>query len=567
MENEREKSLPVDRGWAWAVLGGAVSVYFFYAGVLKSFGILFVEFVDKYQESAAVTALVSGLESACFTIAALLSLTVGLNYANCRTIVICGGLFLGTGFILSSFAQDVYFLLVSYSVVFGLGHGMVTGPVLCLLGEYFETKRGIANGAAMSACSVGGLLFAPLCRALLDEYGLQGTLLIFGGLVFNCVVGGALMRPIEFFSLEKRRAKLKASKSLQKRERRKTQESGETNGNISKSLPTLDTEEPFRARSPTTDSTFSPLARRAMLKRMRSRTESEVAAQEPMLPQLPQSTTPQSKLVHEPPRMGVGRYFSNESLINVAVASSAGFKTSRESVRSRRSETFESTEVSAIQMKKQKTACQGVFNCKIFCNLAFVLFAPGYWLGSIAGSLPVLYLPAHAGEIGIHGQSAALLLSITGACDAMGRLLAGVVSDQFHINPRYLLILACVINGLMQQFSVLFTTYWHFVIYAVVYGIFSGFLYSLYAVIVLQMVGNEDFRSTITVLMIGQGIAFSISNPSIGALKDSYGSYDASLHYTGACALMASILFSMETLIYKLKSSKEKETDIELSPG
>ncbi|XP_033760480.1 monocarboxylate transporter 9-like [Pecten maximus] len=571
MESERERSLPVDRGWAWAVLGGSVSTYFFYAGIFKSFGILFVEFLDKYQESAAVTALVSGLESACFTIAALLSLTFGLRYTNCRTIVVIGGLLLGASFVLSSFAQDIYFLLVSYSIMFGLGHGMVAGPVLCILGDYFDKKRGIANGAAMSACSVGGLLMAPLCRALLDEYGLQGTLLIMGGLVFNCVVGGALLRPIDFFSLEKRRAKMKSNKHRKKRRDKRRQEEEETNGNISKSLPLLDTDEPFRARSPTADSTFSPLARRAMLKRMRSRTESEVATQEPMLsPPLSeqtQSPTLQTKAVEEPVKLGIARYFSNESLINIAFASSAGFKTSRDSVRSRKNTVSESSEGSASNVKEQKSTFQGIFNCKIFLNLSFILFAPGYWFGSIAGSLPVLYMPAHAGEIDVHGQRAALLLSIFGACDAVGRFLAGVVSDHFHINPRYLIIFACVINGLMQQMSVLFTVYWHFVLYSLVYGIFAGFLYSLYAVIVLQMVGTEDFRSTITVLMIGQGIGFSISNPLIGALKDNYGSYDASMHYTGTCALLAAILFSIEAVIHKHKSSKPTVPDIELSPG
>lgn len=555
------------------VLGGSISVYFFYAGILKSFGILFVEFLNKYQQSAAVTAVVSGLESACFTIAALLSLTVGLRYTSCRTIVIIGGLLMGAGFVLSSFARDIYFLMVSYSVVFGLGHGMVTGPVLCILGDYFETKRGIANGAVMSACSVGGLVVAPLCRALLDEYGLQGTLLILGGLMFNSIVGGALLRPIDFFSLEKRRAKLKAHKRKKKRKEKQKQEAEETNGNISKSLPLLDTDEPFRARSPTADSTFSPLARRAMLKRMRSRTESEVATQEPLLPpptplsEQTQPDTAHTKPVDGTPKMGVARYFSNESLINIAFASSAGFKTSRESLRTRKNAVSESTEGSTSNVKQPVGTCHGLFNYKIFLNLSFILFAPGYWMGSIAASLPVLYIPAHAAEIGIYGQRAALLLSIFGACDAVGRLLAGVVADKFHMNPRYLMILACVIDGLMQQLSVTFTEYWHFVLYSLVYGIFAGFLYSLYAVIVLEMVGTDDFRSTITVLMLGQGVGFSISNPLIGALKDTYGSYDASLHYTGACALLAALLFIIEAIVDRHKSSKRKETDIEMLPS
>lgn len=575
MDHHRADTLPVDRGWAWVVLAGCFSVYFCYAGVVKSFGILFVEFILKYQESAAVTALVSGLESGCFTLSALFSLTVGLRYMSPRTIVMLGGALCSTGFVLSRFAQDVYFLLVTYGIIFGIGHGMLSGPIICILADYFENKRAIANGIAMSACSVGGLLFAPLCRFLLDEYDLQGTLLILGGILLNILVAGSLLRPIDFFSVEKRRSELKKKSKKHAKVRKDTAPPNETNGNIGKTSHLLDTDEPFRARSPTADSTFSPLARKAMLTRMRSRTESEVTSMEPMLPVFPpkeeydrEREMSKSSEVTQPNKIGLARYFSNESLLNIALASSAGFRTSRESLKSRQKTLSGSSDIGSTTNFKDKKEgfCRGIFNIRVLCNLSFVLYAPGYFLGSVSSSLPIIYIPAHAADQGIHGQMAALLLSLTGASDAIGRVMVGVIADQFHLNPKYLTILALVVNGIMQHLFAICTSYWSFVLYSIVYGIFSGFLYSLFPVIIMEMVGTEDFRSALTVIMLGQGIAFSISNPLIGVLKDITGTYGASYCYLGTCALVGATLISIESIVQKCRSLRKPELDNEMSP-
>lgn len=65
-----------------------------------------------------------------------------------------------------------------------------------MIGKYFFKKRPIANGIAMAGSPVFLSTLAPLNTWLYDQFGWRGSFLILGGLLLNCCVAGALMRPI-----------------------------------------------------------------------------------------------------------------------------------------------------------------------------------------------------------------------------------------------------------------------------------------------------------------------------------------------------------------------------------
>lgn len=65
-----------------------------------------------------------------------------------------------------------------------------------MIGKYFYKRRPIANGLAMAGSPVFLSTLAPLNSWLYDEFGWRGSFLILGGLLLNCCVAGALMRPI-----------------------------------------------------------------------------------------------------------------------------------------------------------------------------------------------------------------------------------------------------------------------------------------------------------------------------------------------------------------------------------
>ena len=63
-----------------------------------------------------------------------------------------------------------------------------------MLSYYFNKKIALANGIALSGCTGGILVLAPLMRYLSDEYSWRGAMMISGGMMGNLCVFSALFR-------------------------------------------------------------------------------------------------------------------------------------------------------------------------------------------------------------------------------------------------------------------------------------------------------------------------------------------------------------------------------------
>ena len=67
---------------------------------------------------------------------------------------------------------------------------------IIVVGLYFNRKRAIATGIAMSGSGLGTFAYAHLTDFLLHHFDWRGTILILTGILLNGVVCGLLFRPI-----------------------------------------------------------------------------------------------------------------------------------------------------------------------------------------------------------------------------------------------------------------------------------------------------------------------------------------------------------------------------------
>lgn len=65
-----------------------------------------------------------------------------------------------------------------------------------MLNSYFSEKRPLANGLAAAGSPVALCCLSPLGQVLQYQYGWRGGFLILGGILLNCCVCGALMKPL-----------------------------------------------------------------------------------------------------------------------------------------------------------------------------------------------------------------------------------------------------------------------------------------------------------------------------------------------------------------------------------
>ncbi|KAM3843637.1 monocarboxylate transporter 4 [Vipera latastei] len=185
-----------DGGWGWAVLFGCFVITGFSYAFPKAMSVFFKELIREFHVGYSDTAWISSILLAMlYGTGPLCSMCV--NRFGCRPVMLTGGLFASAGMIVASFSTSIIQIYLSAGVITGLGLALNFQPSLIMLNRYFNKRRPLANGLAAAGSPVFLCALSPLGQVLQHKYGWRGGFLILGGLLLNCCVCGALMRPLE----------------------------------------------------------------------------------------------------------------------------------------------------------------------------------------------------------------------------------------------------------------------------------------------------------------------------------------------------------------------------------
>jgi MFS family permease len=200
--------VPPDGGYGWLIAFGAFNALFWTAGMIKSYGVIFDTILETFPESSVT--LAAWIPASMTTLAlALAPIASALcQKFNCRNVTLAGALFCSFGIALSSLAQNVETLFITFGLLTGIGVGLSTTPGIILVARYFERRRGIANAFCLSGTAAGSLCLPFLIEALVDAYDFSGTMLILGGCMLHIAISAALYRPLATHVLIMRNSRL-----------------------------------------------------------------------------------------------------------------------------------------------------------------------------------------------------------------------------------------------------------------------------------------------------------------------------------------------------------------------
>ncbi|XP_067681650.1 monocarboxylate transporter 13-like [Haliotis asinina] len=184
----------IDRGWAWVILGASFSGSLLTGMHVYSLGIIMAALLDEVDSDLTRVSWVSSMYSASLTLSGPIIGWV-TNRHGCRVAICLGGCFHLAGMTGSYFATNVSSLLVTFSILGGIGMGFCLTTSLIVSGYYFKKYLSIAAGITVSGSAFGMFAGPPLIRFLIDRYMLKGMFLILGALGANMFVLGMLMRP------------------------------------------------------------------------------------------------------------------------------------------------------------------------------------------------------------------------------------------------------------------------------------------------------------------------------------------------------------------------------------
>ena len=108
-----------------------------------------------------------------------------------------GALLASLGLLTASFAPSVSLLLWCYSVLTGLGFGLMYIPSVVVSAPHFTDRRSLAIGLCLCGSGFGTFSLAPVSQHILEVAGWRWVVRTLAGLALLGVLAGASMTPAQ----------------------------------------------------------------------------------------------------------------------------------------------------------------------------------------------------------------------------------------------------------------------------------------------------------------------------------------------------------------------------------
>ncbi|KAK5646514.1 hypothetical protein RI129_004978 [Pyrocoelia pectoralis] len=541
-DQESELPPPPDGGWGWAVVFGSFMIHIITDGVTYSFGVFYDEFLGYFNEGKGATAWILSILVGVTLCSGPIS-SAFVNRWGCRTVTIAGAILGSICMIISSFAQNVTTLYFTIGIGTGLGFGLIYLPAIVSVTTYFEKKRSLATGIAVCGSGLGTFIFAPVINLLLQEYGWRGAMLIISALVLECIIFGALFRPLEYdVKPVKNQIQIRVT-------------APETNVSVSQ-------EDHIDVYNNIGD-----------MKRPKSMTLLKAQKNGPLYNKLSRSQPVLNSTHYEPIRHRYGSQhlkrsrpvFRADAFYQYSIQNLAIFKSKldvketaeiermirKPSIQSRhKEEETKATICGFIPCSEEtKATLYEMLNLSLLKDPIFLLFTFSNFCTSIGFNIPYVYIVSKAKSLNISAENASILLSVIGVANTVGRIVLGYISDNPKINRLFVYNMCLTICGVATAFSALCAGFYTLALYGAIFGFTIGAYVGLTSVILVDLLGLEKLTNAFGLLLLFQGIASLIGPPIAGELYDSLASYNPGFYVSGiTIAISGIMLFAIPPL-------------------
>ncbi|XP_023248288.1 monocarboxylate transporter 12-like isoform X2 [Copidosoma floridanum] len=537
---------PLDGGYGWVVVFGAFFVQFWVAGLVKSYGVLYVEVMETFTDASAslaswVPAILSCL---CLALAPVTSM-LSQKY-SCRKVVFVGGLFCSLGLISSYFATSLIHLLFTFGVLTGIGGGLSTTPGIILVSQYFDKHRALANGICVSGTAAGSFVFPMLIEFLVASYGFHGTLLILGGCMLHVCASASLYRPLE----NNHKPEEDEARPNEDAEQLHHEQSHDTRQRLEMLFVHDQTaknnmvnelfHQNFRANELAIDLTDSE-------------EEKDIMGEGPSVRPIPKIRS--SSILHSVEDLSTDSTCfyksrsSQRSLRSSALlvcpggprdsagdvpATTASLSQPQIAIRNLTAEVCASKESLGQRIGRY-------IDLSLLRESRFILMCLSVSLMSTGSPYMLYYLPAYVHGSGYTKPEAGYLVAVSAVFDLCGRLGLGWLSDLQLFDRRKGYIGSIVGAGMAVLIIPLAHSFYVLAVSVGIYGLCLGCWFLLVPVLLADQYGTDKISSSYGLVRMFQSVGAITIPPLAGLMRDVTGSYNICFLFMGTCMVLGGL--------------------------
>ncbi|GFN81783.1 monocarboxylate transporter [Plakobranchus ocellatus] len=560
MTSKSVSSAP-DGGWGWVIVFCSFVIHFLGPGMLLSLSVMYVSWLEEFDSSRGLTSWTVSLCFAVFLIEGPLVATMVSRFGY-RAAVIFGALLYCLGFCLSFFAASITTLIICIGGISGVGCGFLYLPAIALVAIYFEKRRSLALGLATSGTGIGSFVLAPVYHWLITTFGWRGSLLIAGGVQLNLCAVGLLMRPLNVSVSEKISMKYNSQQDVAVREslleeERHSKDNHDCTQRFATHLQT-------NGKMPCTDLHSEHLSYQVLLTNGDSK--KSVGSMSHLPPPYGAqgrqfSSVSELHRKHEPQSNGTeNNHLAMNVLMSGSLHSLSMIDPAGTGVRPGDStRSVHHYENDSLNTQGPEKSCLQVF-LSVFSNFTllkrpdFLVFIISNVLTNLSYLMPALYMVDRATANGIEKGSAAMLVSIFGAGNVIGRLFCGVLGDHNIVNRTVLYILVLAVCGLATCLSPLCgSSVPLHALYAFIFGTTIGAFTTMVPMVTVDIVGVSLVGQAYGVVLLFSGIPGALGPPLAGLVYDWTGNFTAAFVLHGMFVLISALVLLPVVLLKPLK--------------
>ncbi|KAH8658111.1 MFS monocarboxylate transporter [Xylariales sp. PMI_506] len=173
------------------IVASSFTIVFTCCGLNFAFGV-FQDLYDSMAQQAgtpftgaspALIDLIGTMSISLMTIGAPFSVAWAKRFSP-RWVAFVGGFVFSLSLILASFGTALWHFELTQGLLLGVGTCMPYMVAVTVAPTWFTARRGLAMGIILSGTGVGGLVWAPAIKALVDGIGFRNALRLSGALSF-----------------------------------------------------------------------------------------------------------------------------------------------------------------------------------------------------------------------------------------------------------------------------------------------------------------------------------------------------------------------------------------------